>query len=104
MFADNDLAPHTITFLNGAKEPDAVVPQPQPNGPPLLVLNPDVALPQNADKPLTTQGIYNSGLIDPHMPGPHMFSLKIGDMTGDISYLCELHDESGMKGTLSVSP
>ncbi len=100
--SSSDIAPHTITFLNGQTDPEAVLPKSQPNGPPLLVLNPEVALPRNADKPLTTQGIYNSGLIDPHAPGPKSFALKIGDTTGDIPYLCSLHDDSGMKGTLTV--
>ena len=66
------------------------------------MFNPEVALPRNADKPLTTQGIYNSGLIDPHAPGPKSFALKIGDVSGDIPYLCSLHDDDGMKGTLTV--
>jgi plastocyanin len=99
-----NVAPHTITFLNGATEPDLLVPQPQPNGPPLLLLNPALLLPQNADQPLTRQGIFNSGLIDPSVPGPHSYSLKIGDITGTISYECLLHDASGMKGSLTVVP
>lgn len=98
-----DIAPHTITFLNGTQQPATVLPKPQPNGPPLLEFNPAVAVPQNADKPLTNQGVYSSGIIDPHAPGSHSFSLKIGDMSGDIQYLCDLHDEDGMKGTLTVS-
>jgi plastocyanin len=98
-----DIAPHTITFLNGQADLETILPKPQPNGPPLLVLNPEVALPRNADKPLTTQGIYNSGLIDPHAPGPKSFALKIGDTSGDIPYLCSLHDDDGMKGTLTVT-
>ncbi len=98
-----DIAPHTITFLNGAQQPATVLPKPQPNGPPLLEFNPAVALPQNADKPLTKQGVYSSGLIDPHAPGSHTFSLKIGQISGDIQYLCDLHDDDGMKGTLTVS-
>src|SRR5262249_12613274 len=43
-----DDAPHTVTFLNGNAEPDVVLPFPQPNGPPLLLLNPAVLFPQNA--------------------------------------------------------
>jgi hypothetical protein len=97
-------APHAITFLNGAAEPDLLVPEPQPSGPPLLLFNPAVIFPQNADKPLTGQGIYNSGLIDPSAPGPHSFSLKIGDISGNISYECLLYDSSGMKGRLTVAP
>jgi plastocyanin len=101
--SETNVAPHTITFLNGAAEPDLLVPEPQPSGPPLLLFNPAVIFPQNADMALTGQGIYSSGLIDPSAPGSHSFSLKIGDISGNISYECLLHDSSGMKGTLTVA-
>jgi plastocyanin len=103
-FSKENVAPHTITFLNGATEPDLLVPQSQTGGPPLLLLNPALVLPHNAGQPLTDQGIFSSGLIDPSAPGPHTFSLKIGDITGNISYECLLHDASGMKGSLTVVP
>lgn len=105
-FNHSDIAPHTITFLNGAATPPLVLPQPQPNGPPLLAFNPAAVLPQNADKPLTNQGIFNSGLIDPAIPGSSLtFSLKIGDVPGvlpALKYLCLLHDDAGMTGMLVV--
>jgi plastocyanin len=103
-FPNEDIAPHTITFLNGAQEPELIVPVAQQSGPPMLTLNPEVVMPQNADKPLTTDGIFSSGLIDPSIPGDHTFSIKIGDISGEISYLCLLHDTSGMKGVLVVTP
>jgi plastocyanin len=104
ILSKTDLAPHTVTFLNGQKDAQAILPKPQPNGPPWLVFNPEVALPFNADKPLTTQGIYNSGLINPLGPGPKSFSLKIGNVSGDLPYICSLHDDDGMKGILTVTP
>jgi plastocyanin len=106
MFNKADIAPHTITFLNGAEIPALVLPQPQPNGPPLLAFNPAVVLPQNADKPLTNQGVFNSGLIDPSIPGSTLtFSLKIGNVSGILTvlkYQCLLHDDAGMTGMLIV--
>jgi plastocyanin len=102
-FSKMNMAPHTITFLNGAAEPETVAPIPQPNGPPLLSFNPELALPKNADQPLTNQGMFNSGLIDPQAPGPHQFTLTIGHVSGDLAYLCLLHDMSGMKGVLTVT-
>lgn len=101
---EEDMEPHTITFLNGAEEPEIFLPQEQPQGPPRIILNPEILLPKNTDQPLTDQGVYNSGFIDPEMPGPHMFSLKVGDVSGDLEYICLLHDESNMKGILTVSP
>jgi len=104
-FNKSDIAPHTITFLNGAKAPMLVLPQPQPNGPPFLSFNPAVVLPQNVDQPLSNQGIFNSGLIDPLIPGSHTFSMKIGNVPGVLpvlAYQCLLHDDAGMTGMLIV--
>jgi plastocyanin len=101
--SDDNHAPHTVTFLNGNASPDDVIPVPQDNGPPLLVLNPAVRLPQNADQPLTKDGIYSSGGIVPGT-ATTSFSLKIGDITGDMPYQCLLHDSSGMLGSLQVVP
>lgn len=103
VLGQGDIAPHTITFLNGATEPAMISPQPQPNGPPLLLVNPAVGAPQNADQPLTNKGVYSSGIIDPHAPGAHSFSLKIGNTLGDLAYHCILHDDSGMKGSITIA-
>lgn len=101
---EQNMAPHTITFLNGAAEPELTVQKPQSSGPPQLEFSPEVLQPQNADQPLGGQGIYNSGLIDPHAPGPHTFALKIDEnATGSLPYICLLHDESGMQGEIDVS-
>ncbi len=102
VLGQGDIAPHTITCLNGAAEPGLVSPQPQPNGPPLLLINPAVGAPQNAGQPLTNQGVYSSGIIDPNAPGDHTFSLKIGNISADLAYHCILHDDAGMKGTITV--
>jgi plastocyanin len=102
-FSKQDVAPHTITFLNGAAEPAAIVAVPQPSGPPLLTFDPMVALPQNADKPLTNVGVFSSGILDPTAPGPHSFTLKVGNYIGTLQYRCILHDDLGMLGTLTVA-
>src|SRR5262249_18465481 len=98
-----NMAPHTITFLNGNAEADVVLPFPQADGPPLLLFNPDVLFPQNPGQPLTSQGIYNSGLLNP-VGGPTSFSVQIGDLSGPVPYECLLHDESGMKASLEIVP
>jgi plastocyanin len=101
---DEMIAPHTVTFLNGNPEPDMVLPVPQDNGPPLLLFNPDVLFPQNAGQPLTSQGIYSAGLLQQNPVGPTNFAFQIGDISGQLPYLCMLHDSSGMKGLLEVVP
>jgi plastocyanin len=103
-FSPKDMAPHTITFLNGADEPPLVKVIPQSSGAPILTFDPGVALPQNAGHALTNQGIYSSGVIDPAAPGPHTFSIKIGALQEVTEFECLLHDTDGMKGTLTVAP
>jgi plastocyanin len=94
---------HTITFLNGTPSPDDIIPVPQNNGPPLLVVNPEVAFPQNADQPLTRDGVYSSGTLKVTDTLP-TFSLKVGDVSGEEIYQCLLHDGSGMIATLHIVP
>jgi plastocyanin len=100
----NGIFPHTVTFLNGAPDIDFVTPIPNPPGPPILLINPDVMNPSNDGVPLTRTGIYSSGLLDPLGPGPKSWNLTIGDMSGDITYQCLLHDTSGMVASLKVVP
>jgi plastocyanin len=97
-------APHTVTFLNGTPEPDLVVPFfVQQNEPPLLYINPAVLAPSQPVPDLMRTGYYNSGLLLP-APGT-MYSLIVGDVAvGPLHYLCQLHDTSGMRGTLFVLP
>jgi plastocyanin len=103
VLSDDDHAPHTVSFLNGTASPDDVLPVPQDNGPPLLVLNPLVQLPQNAGQPLAKDGIYSSGALRPGTTTTS-FALKIGDISGEMPYQCLLHDSSGMLGSLQVVP
>lgn len=103
-FGGMNMAPHTVTFLNGAAEPELIVPYPQAGGPPLLLINPAVLFPSNLSSPLTRQGFYNSGVRGPELPFPLTYDLKMGNVSGQIYYECLLHDASGMKGSLIVAP
>jgi len=100
-----NVAPHTITFLNGNQDPDLLIPYPQTNAPPLLLLNPAVLFPSTAvlqGKPLNMTDYFNSGLLD-STQGPTSFSLKVGNILGKVPYQCLLHDTSGMVGDVTVS-
>ncbi len=99
-------APHTVTFLNGGPDISFVNPTPNPVPPPpmLLLVNPEILMPINMGQPLTRTGVFSSGLLVPGGPGPTSFQIKIGDISGDISYQCLLHDTSGMIGLLKVVP
>ena len=87
---------HTITFLSGAATPDLLLPQPQPSGPPLLVLNPAAAAPAGGNS-YTGQGIINSGIVDPG----NGFVLKFDAPPGVYEYLCLIHPT--MKSTVTVT-
>jgi plastocyanin len=100
----NVLAPHTVTFLNGFPDISFITPVPNPPGPPILLINPDVLNPINSGLLLTRNMIYSSGLLNPLGPAPKSYTLTIGDMSGDISYQCLLHNTSGMVASLKVVP
>jgi plastocyanin len=102
-FSMQNMAIHTITFLNGTESPDDVIPVPQDQGPPLLVIHPEIVFPQNADQPLTRDGVYSAGLLTVTDPPPS-FALEIGDISGEEIYQCLLHDVSGMLATLHIVP
>ena len=90
-----NIAPHTVTFLNGAEEPALTV---FAGG--YLYLNPDVFFPSGGDV-LTRTGMFSSGLMLP-IPGTS-YSLVVGDMKPGLErFICLLHDSSGMEGKLTI--
>jgi plastocyanin len=103
VFGMEDIPPHTITFLNGEEAPDDLIVWPQKEGPPLLLVNPELLDPRNPGPLLTREGVYSSGLLRVANPPPS-FALTIGDISGDEPYQCLLHDSSGMLGTLHIVP
>ena len=103
MLSTTNDAPHTVTFLNGAPDISFIVPIPNPPGPPILLINPDVLAPLNPGQLLTGSGIFSSGLLQP-VVGPTSYSWTIGDISGNLPYQCILHDTSGMTGMLKVVP
>lgn len=93
----NNLAPHTVTFLNGEEEPPLAVFE---DG--FLYLNSDVFFPAGGAV-LTRSGTFNSGLLLP-IPGT-TYTLEMGDMKPGLQhFLCLLHDSSGMTGKLMILP
>ncbi|HEY3247597.1 MAG TPA: plastocyanin/azurin family copper-binding protein [bacterium] len=83
---------HTVTFGSGAKPIDYVTPEPQKQGPPLLVINPKILTPTKA-KTYAGTGFVNSGvLFPPGLPGnlPTSFSLTF-TKAGTYQYYCAVH-------------
>jgi plastocyanin len=91
---------HTVTFIPAPPVPEEFIVQPQPDAYPLLIRNPKVYRPANP-----------SGVYD---PAQHFNSAPIGntrngtswaltfDTPGVYEYICALHHEMGMKGTIMV--
>lgn len=82
-------APHTVTFLGG--EPFPVPPAP---------FNPKVAAPAPSAGPYEGAGFVNSGILMGGTPATS-FSMKFGK-PGSYDYLCILHADQGMVGTVRV--
>lgn len=95
---------HTVTFLDrGQKEPDVATAEPQPNGPPKLLINAQVEKPAGG-KIYEGQGYFNSGYMM-RLEGqpPATYSLTF-TKPGTYEYRCLIHDEFGMKATIVVEP
>lgn len=92
---------HTVTFVGREKVPAFVIPQPQPSGPPKLLLNPRVAGP-TPQKEYAGSGYVNSGILVPvGAPGPRSYSLRF-TRSGTYTYWCPIHARVGMKGVVVV--
>jgi len=95
--------PHTVTFTSGAAAPELVLPQPSAGGPPDLVVNPQVLFPVNAGPNYDGTGYVNSGFIGagPEATAGTSFSLTF-TKPGTYTYICVLHADQGMAGTIVV--
>ncbi|HVC31962.1 MAG TPA: plastocyanin/azurin family copper-binding protein [Chloroflexota bacterium] len=86
---------HTVSFLDNGKD----VPFTLPNG----QTNPQAAAPSGG-KVYSGTGFFSSGILTPAntpAPGPHTYTLTF-DKPGTFAYECLLHDNLGMKGTITV--
>ena len=94
---------HTVTF-HRPPPPEFVIPEGGEQGPPLLIVNPQVMLPivPSPEFDPAQYEYYNSGLIGPGgLPGGSGFSLTF-NQTGTFNYMCVIHRELGMKGSITV--
>jgi plastocyanin len=94
---------HTVTFLGGAKLPEFIIAEPQPQGPPKLLLNPKVGAPTQG-KTYDGMGYANSGILfPPGYPGnrPSSYSLTF-TKPGRYQYVCVIHEPWGMRDTIVV--
>ncbi len=102
--------PHTVTFLaDGMEQPEDIFIEPQPEGPPKIVQNPQTLFPQGSTLPIG-EGYVNSGFLGElngqPLPGGPAFEVTF-DATGEYRYYCVLHasgpEGPGMVGKITVS-
>jgi plastocyanin len=94
---------HTVTFASGADLPQFITAQPQPGGPPKIVLS-TTALTPTSTKTYDGTGWINSGLLGaPGAPSqaPSSFSLTF-TKPGRYVYWCLVHDEAHQEGIIIV--
>jgi plastocyanin len=94
---------HIVTFPMGQKGLSFLIPQPQRQGPPKLLLDPRVEVPTKIQVH-DGKSFVNSGILFP--PGtpasmPKNFSLTFGK-PGRYDYVCVIHALEGMTGTIVV--
>jgi LPXTG-motif cell wall-anchored protein len=91
---------HTVSFLDNGKDVPFAIPDPKT----VFATNPVAAAPAGG-KAYSGSGYFNSGiLVPPGLPpqaGPNSYTLTFPKL-GTYSYLCLLHDDQGMKGTIQV--
>lgn len=93
---------HTVTFSPTVPPPDFIIPKPNPQGPPTLVINPLVLFPAKPSQVYDPTKYYNSGTLIPGGPFGTEFSLTF-DKPGTYEYYCAVHYPQGMKGTITVT-
>jgi plastocyanin len=93
---------HNVLF---GEEPEALVAEPQPAGPPKIYFNSDIALP-SGDADYDGSGLYSSGLLvgseDPPEAGVRSYSLSFSQ-PGRFEYICAVHYHNGMDGRIVVA-
>ncbi|MFN8584375.1 MAG: plastocyanin/azurin family copper-binding protein [Dehalococcoidia bacterium] len=90
--------PHTVTFLGGADLGKIIA-----DGPPDILANEKILLPTQAPAAgYEGNGYINSGILGLGFPAGKTYSVKFSK-AGTYSYLCILHVEQGMAGTVTVA-
>jgi plastocyanin len=101
-WTNNTGTPHTVSFFSGGTDIPLFTPVPSAaGGPPFLAITPKVVLPSGGPTYDGT-GYVNSGVISTGGPPTNTFALKFSE-PGTYHYLCQIHDNEGMLGTIVVS-
>ena len=93
---------HDVVF---GEEPESILIEPQPSGPPKGFLNPDAFMPAGGTT-YSGNGLYSSGIINgpqgPPFPGAVTSYSLTFSQPGRYEYVCALHYHNGMQGYVTV--
>lgn len=91
---------HTVSFGVGTRYFDIATMRPAKQGPPALLVTPDVMAPSGGGVHRGA-GFYNSGFMLTDGPGVRRYSLTF-TKPGTFEYTCAVHDQFGMKAAIVV--
>jgi plastocyanin len=95
---------HTVTFFAGARQPELIVAEPQPGGPPRLRFHEQVVM-VSQTQTYDGRGLVNSGILFPEGTPPALpkrYSLTF-TKPGRYEYVCQIHTPvEQMKGVIVV--
>ncbi len=91
---------HTVTFGADQKAVDIAIVKPQPQGPPLITVNPKAIKPSGGSVH-GGPGFHNSGFLLTEGPGVRSYTLTF-TRHGTFDYICAVHALLGMKATVVV--
>jgi plastocyanin len=95
---------HNVTFHPGQPPPAFEVLDYTSQGSARLIVNPKVAFPSKSSGEFDGTGFFTSGLIGPgYLPGGTTFTMNFAK-PGVYHYICAIHREMGMVGTVTVVP
>ena len=95
---------HNVTFHPGKPPPSLEALDFPADGPPRLIVNPQVAFPFKSAGEFDGTGFFTSGLFGPgYLPGGTTFTMNF-TKAGVYDYVCAIHRELGMTGTITVVP
>ena len=99
----SSVALHNVFFGPTSVPPDWIVPETQQDGPPMLIRNPVIVNPSKPSGVYDPTQVFNSGLLNPPAPTGTAWALSF-DTPGVFEYFCGVHQDLGMKATITVLP
>ena len=93
---------HSITFDPAPEPAPFVMPEPQPQGPPLLRLSNSAFQPAKPSPVFAPAQYFNSADLGPFSIAGNSWELKFNE-PGTYKYFCIFHREMGMEGTVTVT-